>query len=161
MIKNRVAKLKGRARRETKPTLSPPKDRATNRRWRYPSIKRAARVDKKDQSSINDGWRKHMTAKVFFRSVLLIWIVLWGVISANGQQQKKPNILVIFGDDIGWFNVSAYNMGGRTATPRGDSTAGGQGLQGTAAPLQSEAGGGPGCRARCGGGRRKVRISSR
>ena len=26
-------------------------------------------------------------------------------------QQKKPNILVIWGDDIGQFNVSAYNMG--------------------------------------------------
>ena len=25
--------------------------------------------------------------------------------------QKKPNILVIWGDDIGQFNVSAYNMG--------------------------------------------------
>ena len=25
--------------------------------------------------------------------------------------QDKPNILVIWGDDIGWFNVSAYNMG--------------------------------------------------
>jgi arylsulfatase len=24
---------------------------------------------------------------------------------------RKPNILVIMGDDIGWFNVSAYNMG--------------------------------------------------
>jgi arylsulfatase A-like enzyme len=24
---------------------------------------------------------------------------------------KQPNILVIFGDDIGWFNVSAYNHG--------------------------------------------------
>ena len=24
---------------------------------------------------------------------------------------KKPNILIIWGDDIGWFNVSAYNMG--------------------------------------------------
>jgi arylsulfatase len=24
---------------------------------------------------------------------------------------KKPNILVIWGDDIGWYNVSAYNMG--------------------------------------------------
>ncbi len=24
---------------------------------------------------------------------------------------NKPNILVIWGDDIGWFNVSAYNMG--------------------------------------------------
>ena len=25
--------------------------------------------------------------------------------------QKKPNILIIWGDDIGWFNVSAYNHG--------------------------------------------------
>jgi hypothetical protein len=24
---------------------------------------------------------------------------------------QKPNILFIMGDDIGWFNVSAYNMG--------------------------------------------------
>jgi len=26
-------------------------------------------------------------------------------------RQDKPNILFIMGDDIGWFNVSAYNMG--------------------------------------------------
>jgi arylsulfatase len=26
-------------------------------------------------------------------------------------EQKKPNILIIWGDDIGWFNVSAYNLG--------------------------------------------------
>jgi len=25
--------------------------------------------------------------------------------------ERKPNILVIFGDDIGWSNISAYNMG--------------------------------------------------
>jgi Sulfatase len=24
---------------------------------------------------------------------------------------RKPNILMIMGDDIGWFNVSAFNMG--------------------------------------------------
>ncbi|MFN9984024.1 MAG: sulfatase-like hydrolase/transferase, partial [Pirellula sp.] len=31
---------------------------------------------------------------------------------SNAQaQQKKPNILVIWGDDIGQFNVSAYNQG--------------------------------------------------
>ena len=27
------------------------------------------------------------------------------------QEKKKPNILIIWGDDIGWFNVSAYNHG--------------------------------------------------
>jgi arylsulfatase A-like enzyme len=26
-------------------------------------------------------------------------------------QSKKPNILIIWGDDIGWFNISAYNHG--------------------------------------------------
>ena len=36
---------------------------------------------------------------------------------AQAQQQgaapsgRKPNILMIMADDIGWFNVSAYNMG--------------------------------------------------
>jgi len=27
------------------------------------------------------------------------------------QKNKKPNILVIWGDDIGWSNPSIYNMG--------------------------------------------------
>ncbi|MEN9498712.1 MAG: hypothetical protein RIS83_531, partial [Pseudomonadota bacterium] len=31
--------------------------------------------------------------------------------SAAAAPQGKPNILVIFGDDIGWSNISAYNMG--------------------------------------------------
>jgi arylsulfatase len=35
---------------------------------------------------------------------------LWAPTFAEAQQ-KKPNILVIWGDDIGQFNVSAYNMG--------------------------------------------------
>jgi len=38
-------------------------------------------------------------------------------LSAVQQTQKKPNILFIMGDDIGWFNISAYHRGmmsGRT-----------------------------------------------
>jgi arylsulfatase A-like enzyme len=31
--------------------------------------------------------------------------------SAHAQQEKKPNILVIFGDDIGMWNVGAYTHG--------------------------------------------------
>ena len=31
--------------------------------------------------------------------------------SKAGTNGKKPNILIIWGDDIGWFNVSAYNHG--------------------------------------------------
>src|SRR5260370_21610157 len=35
-----------------------------------------------------------------------------GAGAANAKaQQKKPNILIIWGDDIGEFNISAYNMG--------------------------------------------------
>ena len=30
---------------------------------------------------------------------------------AMAQQPQKPNILVIMGDDIGYWNVSAYNRG--------------------------------------------------
>ena len=30
---------------------------------------------------------------------------------APAPSGRKPNILFIMGDDIGWFNVSAYNMG--------------------------------------------------
>ena len=28
-----------------------------------------------------------------------------------GGAQGKPNILIIWGDDIGWYNISAYNLG--------------------------------------------------
>lgn len=44
-------------------------------------------------------------------------------VSVNAQKDgRKPNILVIWGDDIGWQNVSAYGLGtmGYT-TPRIDS----------------------------------------
>ena len=30
---------------------------------------------------------------------------------ASAQQQEKPNILLIMGDDIGYWNISAYNRG--------------------------------------------------
>ena len=46
--------------------------------------------------------------------VLGVVAVLVGVAattSAFAQQPKKPNILIIWGDDIGQFNISAYNRG--------------------------------------------------
>jgi arylsulfatase len=39
------------------------------------------------------------------------------------KQAKQPNILVIFGDDIGYWNVSAYNHGLMGWTPNIDSIA--------------------------------------
>ena len=32
-------------------------------------------------------------------------------IAPASAQQQKPNILVIMGDDIGYWNISAYNRG--------------------------------------------------
>ena len=47
-------------------------------------------------------------------------LTLLGALSAVGSQasaQQKPNIIMIMGDDIGWFNIGAYHQGmmaGRT-----------------------------------------------
>jgi len=48
------------------------------------------------------------------RSLLIAALAATSLISQLSAQEaaaKKPNILVIWGDDIGQFNVSAYNMG--------------------------------------------------
>jgi arylsulfatase A-like enzyme len=54
------------------------------------------------------------TGKICHRSramsaaAMLLGVALVGRAQA---QERKPNILVIWGDDIGWYNISAYNMG--------------------------------------------------
>ena len=40
-----------------------------------------------------------------------LFVVLAGVSLPAQAQAKKPNILVIFGDDVGQTNISAYSMG--------------------------------------------------
>ena len=42
---------------------------------------------------------------------LLVTAAVIVVAATTAAAQEKPNILVIWGDDIGQFNVSAYNMG--------------------------------------------------
>jgi arylsulfatase A-like enzyme len=43
---------------------------------------------------------------------LLLYLAFALILIGQGfAQQKKPNILVIWGDDIGQFNISAYNLG--------------------------------------------------
>jgi len=44
------------------------------------------------------------------RRCLLSLSVVFIALQMSGQQ-NKPNILVIFGDDIGYWNISAYNQG--------------------------------------------------
>src|SRR5438477_12080593 len=41
-------------------------------------------------------------------------LIVPGIVSAQSSaplSAKKPNILVIWGDDIGWYNPSIYNRG--------------------------------------------------
>jgi arylsulfatase A-like enzyme len=38
-------------------------------------------------------------------------LALLGVLASAQAADKKPNILVIMGDDIGWFNLGSYNQG--------------------------------------------------
>jgi len=43
--------------------------------------------------------------RLFFLSAMFL------AISVSAQKSKKPNILIIWGDDIGYWNISAYNQG--------------------------------------------------
>jgi arylsulfatase A-like enzyme len=43
--------------------------------------------------------------------LLPVAAILLALPSSAAAQAKKPNILIIWGDDIGWWNVSAYNQG--------------------------------------------------
>jgi len=44
------------------------------------------------------------------KTLLTVFTLILSV-SLGWSQQKKPNILIIWGDDIGQFNISAYNLG--------------------------------------------------
>ncbi len=59
----------------------------------------------------------------FFKRLLSVSVSLLTMTSTVAQQAAlpatagKPNIIVIMGDDIGWFNIGAYHQGmmaGRT-----------------------------------------------
>ncbi len=50
-----------------------------------------------------------MQKKKYIPWLVGLWMLVTGL--QLNAQQKKPNILVIFGDDVGYFNISAYNLG--------------------------------------------------
>src|SRR5262245_48137221 len=58
-------------------------------------------------------WRKNMKFTTSFLSFLLTFFFVAAVTCAPAvaQQQQRPNIVVIWGDDIGQSNVSAYSRG--------------------------------------------------
>ena len=45
------------------------------------------------------------------KTAIAIGAVVVAVGVAHAADGKKPNILIIWGDDIGYWNVSAYNQG--------------------------------------------------
>src|SRR5262249_33851577 len=45
------------------------------------------------------------------RSLVLPLFLLGGALHIGAETQSKPNILVIMGDDIGWYNPSIYHRG--------------------------------------------------
>jgi arylsulfatase A-like enzyme len=65
----------------------------------------------------SDGWLcihngEEIMRRIMGAAVLGAAIALgMSVETGHAQDSAKPNILVIWGDDIGWFNTSAYNRG--------------------------------------------------
>ncbi len=53
--------------------------------------------------------------KSLMKNLLFSTAIAAGCMSGVGYSQaadgKKPNILVMFGDDVGYWNISAYNRG--------------------------------------------------
>jgi arylsulfatase A-like enzyme len=58
-----------------------------------------------------------MNSNAYFRgcgtaavAMATLLVISWSA-NAQAQAEKKPNILVIMGDDVGWFNIGAYHRG--------------------------------------------------
>ena len=59
----------------------------------------------KSASWPNVGWVHRVAAGIALAGLVLVPSI------ASAQQSKKPNILVIWGDDVGQSNISAYTRG--------------------------------------------------
>src|SRR5262249_16418543 len=62
-------------------------------------------------SSEKQSNRNHASATTAVAAVLALGFIAVGTTAPAVAQEKKPNILAIMGDDIGWFNVGAYHRG--------------------------------------------------
>jgi len=63
----------------------------------------------------NEGGTVNSTPSRLFNAAL--FLVVFAALAGVASAQDKPNILVIFGDDVGMYNISAYHrgmMGGST-----------------------------------------------
>jgi arylsulfatase len=58
-----------------------------------------------------EGDRQMKTCLVNVGRALAAILFAVGMLSVSVQAADKPNILVIMGDDVGWFNIGAYHQG--------------------------------------------------
>src|SRR5262245_62830174 len=54
-------------------------------------------------------WAMSKFAKICLHALCVLAAATMAAVTASAQ--PKPNILVIMGDDIGYWNISAYNLG--------------------------------------------------
>lgn len=54
---------------------------------------------------------KQINFKWRFKNVMLFALICFSVVEIQAQNSKKPNILILWGDDIGTTNISAYSDG--------------------------------------------------
>ena len=54
-----------------------------------------------------------MTSSILSGGIFAITasVAVWGVATPAQAAEKKPNIVFIMGDDVGWFNIGAYHRG--------------------------------------------------
>src|SRR5262249_16901222 len=63
-------------------------------------------------SSEKQSNRNHAKTMTAVAAVLPLSFIAVGTSAPAVAQEKKPNILVIMGDDVGWFNIGAYRREG-------------------------------------------------
>jgi len=70
-----------------------------------------------------DVWTSGSERSWWFRCAFLAAVVAFTLLAMDARAQQKPNIVVIWGDDIGYWNVGAYTHGMMGWTPNIDSIA--------------------------------------
>jgi arylsulfatase len=92
-------------------------------------VRRVLRAAQNDQSNNGKGHMTNPGMKWAHRGVIAGGVLLTSALTLAGPAAaqvppKQPNILVIMGDDVGWFNIGAYHQGIMSGkTPNLDSLA--------------------------------------